>query len=119
MLVPNWIRNTRTAITGLAGRLHSGALIALSGAVQMDAPPRGVIGAAGRAGIRPVACRTPRLLVRAAPPDMAGAAPGDAVVTWPGADDATYGGRRAVEAALEQVFGDEETPGLEVHAFCR
>ncbi len=118
MLVPNWIRNTRTAITGLALGFTAG-LIALSGAVQMDAPPRGSSGPQAAPGSVPWLVERHDCWSGAAPPDMAGAVPGHAVVTWPGADDATYGGRRAVEAALEQVFGDEETPGLEVHAFCR
>lgn len=45
--------------------------------------------------------------------------PGHAVVTWPGAPGPAYGGARAVDAALDHLFGDVKTPGLVVHAFCR
>lgn len=54
----------------------------------------------------------------AAPKGMEGKVPGHAVVTWPGADVATYGGPRAVGAGLEHVF-DDKHPSLRVHAFCR
>lgn len=52
----------------------------------------------------------------AAPADVE--VPGHVVVTWPGAVSASYGGRRAVGAALEHVFGDERR-GMVVHGFCR
>lgn len=53
-----------------------------------------------------------------APPGMRGRLPGHAVVTWPGDDQASYGGPRTVDAALGHVF-DGEHPDLLVHAFCR
>jgi hypothetical protein len=54
----------------------------------------------------------------AAPADMEGQVPGHAVVTWPGAVEASYGGGRAVMAALTHVFGTERR-GMIVHGFCR
>jgi hypothetical protein len=53
-----------------------------------------------------------------APPDMQGRVPGHAVVTWPGDDEPSYGGRLVVQAALAHVF-EGKHPDLVVHAFCR
>lgn len=75
---------------------------------------------------RPLAPGSPAALIAEhdcwtgdAPADMQGVIPGHAVVTWPGDEAPTYGGRRAVSAALEHLFGERRTPGLVVHAFCR
>lgn len=53
-----------------------------------------------------------------APADMAGQVPGHVVVTLPGRDEPTYGGRALTEAALDQVFGEAEHD-LTVWGFCR
>lgn len=98
----------------------------LTGAVLLStAPPHEEV-SVGRGGTSPVQPAVPgsvRYLIEQhgcwtgeAPPDVE--IPGHAVVTWPGDIAPTYGGDRAVAAALEHVF-EGRHPGLEVHAFCR
>lgn len=56
--------------------------------------------------------------VLSAPADMEGRMPGHAVVTWPGDDEPSYGGARAVKVGLGHHF-EKAVAGFEPHAFCR
>jgi hypothetical protein len=118
MLVPRWLRGTRTTLAGLALGFTAG-LLALSSMVDPGDSPQGTSAPPAAPGSAPWLIDRHDCWTGPAPDDMVGAIPGHAVVTWPGDQQPTYGGRRAVSAALETVFGEHQTPGLVVHAFCR
>jgi hypothetical protein len=118
MLAPRWLRETRTTLAGLAVGLTVGLLV-LAGVADTEDAPQGTSAPRAATGSVPWLIDRHDCWTGSAPDDMAGKIPEHAVVTWPGHQHPTYGGRRAVGAALEAAFGEHPTPDLVVHAFCR
>lgn len=114
--IKRWVVQSRKVTTGLVLGFTVTAVLAGAWVIPEDQPTSAQPTTPGSVGwlVERHHCWTGE-----APDDMEGAVPGHVVLTWPGKKTPTYGGAHAVSVALEHLFGDEKTPGLTVHAFCR